>query len=65
MADHDHVKPDRTISHNLEDRLGATLDERITAREEGDTERRHVTHLTEPLGGEEPAAPDEGPGSRR
>jgi hypothetical protein len=66
MADYDGVKPNRTISHNLEDRLGATLDERLAAQERANAERGEApseAHPTEPVGNtSEPVAPDEGTG---
>lgn len=69
MPDHDDVKPDRTISHNLDDRIGATLEERANARDREKTARgarpAREAPATPVRNPGEPAAPDEEPGSRR
>lgn len=63
MADHDHVKPNRTISHNLDDRLGATLDERLTARDLADARNAAAREASGHRAGKTGARaePEEGP----
>ncbi|HYG67536.1 MAG TPA: hypothetical protein VD838_07750 [Anaeromyxobacteraceae bacterium] len=65
MSEHDGVKPNRTISHNLEDRLGATLDERLAERERMEEARtptpRDARRPAPAESAGRPGAADEGP----
>lgn len=64
MSEHDRRKDNRTISHNLDDRLGATIRERVAADQAGDATRptpRAPERVGEVGNTDAPVAPDEGP----